>query len=514
MGDYNVMNLINSLNKVGKIDTVSSLVNVSIATSHGTVTCPVYKVTVAELQNKIPPATLGSNYSGFATVIDQNTQEEGAFIIVKANPSVLPVAGMSANEVWLAKWNPADLDGEYTSEHAAKYTLTEPVANGFISFEAIVGQDPSLTYNIVPLSATDGCVTASKVNHRSINYASDIARLANNIFPTKISNTDPTASDDISLGYKTGMAWINTVNNYLYYCANSEVGSVSWFLVNPPISRISPQFLITEITSDYTATVNDRYINCDCTAGDIIVNITTATQLSGLRIGITKTDNSTNFVTINALAGAKVAGKDYVRLYAQYQSFTIVCTGTEWVIEGGLPNRQLIETINGTGQADIRFIKGIDESFLDYEIDMSYIRSSSDADVIRMQMSSDGGVTFKSGASDYFYDLYYFVTGTAFTRIGGAPASFILLAGSNLSPNDQGNEVFEGASGKISFRHLSSAVTTKMINADIMWDASNSNFNRAETTGATTGTAVINGLRVYFVLGTFAGGTISLYGIR
>ena len=88
-------------------------------------------------------------------------------------------------------------------------------------------------------------------------------------------------------------------------------------------------------TGAYTATSNDHFIDCDATSATFAITIPAASSaLSGKEFVITKTDVSTNAVT---LAGGFTAS-----LRSQYSSITIKCNGSVW-----MDNKGGLQTIKG-----------------------------------------------------------------------------------------------------------------------------------------------------------------------
>ncbi len=87
-------------------------------------------------------------------------------------------------------------------------------------------------------------------------------------------------------------------------------------------------------TSSYTATANDEVIPCDATGGAITI---TLPAVASTRVGkvytIKKLDNSNN-VIIDGNSSEQVEFGDNITLTTQYESVTIINTGSAWLAVG------------------------------------------------------------------------------------------------------------------------------------------------------------------------------------
>ena len=87
---------------------------------------------------------------------------------------------------------------------------------------------------------------------------------------------------------------------------------------------------ITTKTTTYSATAADDNIGGDATAGNFTITLPAATSSTGVELTFKKTDVSANTVTIDGNASETIDGVTTKVLTAQYQSLTIICTGSEW----------------------------------------------------------------------------------------------------------------------------------------------------------------------------------------
>lgn len=91
-------------------------------------------------------------------------------------------------------------------------------------------------------------------------------------------------------------------------------------------------------TTTYTATVTDRTILCDATAGAFTVTLPTAAAAydsalaTGTVLTLIKTDSGANAVTIDGDGSETINGATTQALAAQWDKLTIISTGTAWLI--------------------------------------------------------------------------------------------------------------------------------------------------------------------------------------
>ena len=85
-------------------------------------------------------------------------------------------------------------------------------------------------------------------------------------------------------------------------------------------------------TADYTATASDYIILVDSSGGAVTITLPAASGVPGRAYEIKKTDSSGNGVIIDANASETIDGALTVTTTTQYQSFSIVCDGSNWLI--------------------------------------------------------------------------------------------------------------------------------------------------------------------------------------
>jgi hypothetical protein len=97
---------------------------------------------------------------------------------------------------------------------------------------------------------------------------------------------------------------------------------------------------VTTKTGAYTATSSDDLILCDASGGAFTVTLPAASTNSGLILTIKKTDSSlANKITIDGNGSETIDGATTKKLCTQYESFKIICDGSNWhVIAHEIPS--------------------------------------------------------------------------------------------------------------------------------------------------------------------------------
>ena len=88
-------------------------------------------------------------------------------------------------------------------------------------------------------------------------------------------------------------------------------------------------------TAAYTVSTNDGdnvQVNTDATSGAVTITLYAASTNAGKIVTVKKTDSSANAVTIDGNASETIDGATTYPLTTQYNSATLVCTGSEWLV--------------------------------------------------------------------------------------------------------------------------------------------------------------------------------------
>jgi hypothetical protein len=97
-------------------------------------------------------------------------------------------------------------------------------------------------------------------------------------------------------------------------------------------NQINNLVSITDSDSPYTALSSDRTIICDCTSGNITVNLPAAADVSKIIYEIKKIDSSANTVTIDGDGSETIDDSTTKVISSQYDAITVQSDGSEWWI--------------------------------------------------------------------------------------------------------------------------------------------------------------------------------------
>jgi len=114
--------------------------------------------------------------------------------------------------------------------------------------------------------------------------------------------------------YWTGSVWDSNVDDI----ANA---------LNDIYQKLLPTIkYISFVDSPYTANWFED-INCDCTLGEVIVNLPDAASKEGYGLSVTKTDNSINKIVVQAFAGESILTNNDKDIRYQYTSIPFLSDG-------------------------------------------------------------------------------------------------------------------------------------------------------------------------------------------
>lgn len=85
---------------------------------------------------------------------------------------------------------------------------------------------------------------------------------------TKVSNIDPTASDDASLGFDVGSQFFNETSKVMYICTDASTGAAVWEVIS---STGSDNYTVKATSADTTPSYLDDKISV--TSSDLSVNV-------------------------------------------------------------------------------------------------------------------------------------------------------------------------------------------------------------------------------------------------
>jgi hypothetical protein len=167
----------------------------------------------------------------------------------------------------------------------------------------------------------------------------------------------------------------------------------------------------------------------------------------------------------------------------------------------------LILTQTGSGVSSIDFTSGIDSTYNEYVFVLSGILPSANLAVLQARISTDAGVTWKSGATDYSRTFSMFSTANTTTQSSSSEPAMVLASGPGGLSNNTGRPLV----GEVRLFNPAGGTLNPFV-----WDLSvndAANLIRHSGTGMYTAGTPTNGVRFFMSSGTLSG-TISLYGIR
>jgi len=123
-------------------------------------------------------------------------------------------------------------------------------------------------------------------------------------------------------------------------------------------------------------------------------------------------------------------------------------------------------------------------------------------------VSTDGGSTFKAGATDYNWAYNVCSDAGANTPIGAVTDTSAVLTGGVTNGNAS------GINGTVRLTSPSSAAVNKMVIYDLDYIANSGVLVRIAGCGRYTAVTAVNAIRFLFTSGNLATGTIRLYGVR
>ena len=114
---------------------------------------------------------------------------------------------------------------------------------------------------------------------------------------------------------------------------NGNVGIGTWI----PSSSLSINGSIAVRTvsvsaASYTALATDQIIFANTTGNSITITLPPAASVPGREYVIKKTDGSANFLKIQGNGAENIDGQNSISTTLQYQSYTLICDGTQWFI--------------------------------------------------------------------------------------------------------------------------------------------------------------------------------------
>lgn len=176
------------------------------------------------------------------------------------------------------------------------------------------------------VSDASGFVSAATTTSTEIGYVNGVTSSIQTQLGTKLPTTITTTGDIIysSSGTTASRLGIGTAGQVLQVSG----GLPAW-----GTNTASPIATQTKTTT-YTALTTDETILADVSGGAWTLTLYAAASNSGRKLKIIKTDatSATNVLTIDGNASETINGATTYLLHSQYQSVTLQCDGSNWII--------------------------------------------------------------------------------------------------------------------------------------------------------------------------------------
>lgn len=176
----------------------------------------------------------------------------------------------------------------------------------------------------------------------------------------------------------------------------------------------------------------------------------------------------------------------------------------------------LIEEVVASNQAAVEFKRGIGAPYKIYVIEYFGVEAATDDVCLRLRVSTDGGSTWKSGASDYSHHSFFQeVFDGEFWKVDTADSA-IDLWGDSVAQGGWGlgNAAGEEASGWIRIHDPANAGRhTSARFAGTHADPSGGTVH-SKGAGRYLATTAVDGFQLFLNSGNISAGTFRLYGIR
>lgn len=166
---------------------------------------------------------------------------------------------------------------------------------------------------------------------------------------------------------------------------------------------------------------------------------------------------------------------------------------------------EIVESVNvSTAVSEVEFLTGIEDGYA-YHFVYDGISPSIDNESLLMELTTDGGVTYDTGFSDYSL-IRHFVTEGSTTESEASTTFRALFLGVSI-----GNNVNEGVSGVANLYNLSDSNFSSRVRAEAFGINGFNGSVQMVSQGARKNNAAHNGFRVKFGSGNITKGRMTLY---
>ena len=160
-----------------------------------------------------------------------------------------------------------------------------------------------------PVNFTPTGDTTSQAIEKHINEFGEVYTLLNRV---RKHDADTTAPTDPVIGHR----WVNTgkVPYEEYYWDGTK-----WIKITRDVKKI---------TEDYTTQLGDNVLLVDASNGAITITLTNGDYVC---LCIKKIDDTDNAITV-VPSGGNIDGQASITISYKYDSYTLICDGTDWWI--------------------------------------------------------------------------------------------------------------------------------------------------------------------------------------
>jgi hypothetical protein len=212
----------------------------------------------------------------------------------------------------------------------------------------------------------------------------------------------------------------------------------------------------------------------------------------------TGTIDSADYVLFSDVTASNVTRKDTVA------NLLALASGGGWVP---------IKTVTAANDATIDFVNGtggvvLDGTYKAYAFVLSSVIPATDSEAFWVRTSTNGGVSYDSGGSDYKSQQFHQNASGTITAAYTSGASSVIL-----TPIDAGNDTGETLNICMFFYNPASTTLYKNMDASVVYVRDDGTLVTAKVTGYRNATTDIDAVRFLFSSGNISTGTFTLYGL-
>lgn len=278
-------------------------------------------------------------------------------------------------------------------------------------------------------------------------------------------------------------------------------------LASPAVNSQSANYTVLDTDQNKTVLV-------DATSGNLTITLlASATAGSGFEVTIKKTDITANTVTIDGNGVETIDGATTQVLAFQYNSMTLISDGTNWQIKDkntATAGIVLLATRTASASASLDFTSLITSTYDTYVFEIQDIVPTTNSVSFGVRTSTNNGVAWDSGSSDYVIAGRSNNSGSAtFEALNNAGSIIGTISSPSIGLSTDATRSF---SGKVTlFNPL--GTRTRMIKFDTSFVGSTGALIDCNGTVLRNSAADVDAIQFLTSSGTIASGIIRMYGI-